>query len=81
MVKSSKGMARDCKKAFNILNMLSKEVGAYALGGSWTYNKKLIVQCKYETLKNWLFKNELDFNSSYMGNPSYETENLILMGY
>lgn len=76
-MKNLKGITRDCRKVFNILKTLGDEVGAYALLGTFTYSEKLILQCN-EKLVSWLEKNNLEFNSEYLNERAYETEDFIL---
>ena len=35
------------------LDILSKELGAYALGGSWSYDNNLQVQCKLSKITEY----------------------------
>lgn len=80
MVKNLKAMTIDCRKVLNLLNNFSQEVGAYGVASAWMYKEKLVLQCNPEKLKIWLEENSLEFNSSYIDSPAYETEYFILFG-
>lgn len=77
-MKSLKGITRDCRKTFNLLKSLSKEVGAYGVASTWMYKEKLVLQCNFEKLQIWLEENNLEFNTLYFERPAYETEEFIL---
>lgn len=79
-MKSLKGITRDCKKTFNLLKSLSKEVGAYAVS-SWKYEDKIELQCNTEKLRIWMEENNLEFNTLHNGELAYETEDFILFAY
>ncbi len=78
MVKNLKGLTRECRKTFNSLKSLSKEVGAYGIGSSWAYDEKLALQCDRKKLQIWLEENNLEFNTLRHGELAYETEYFIL---
>lgn len=59
-MKSVKGVLRAGRQAMNRLNILAKEVGAYAINVSWYYQGCLIFQCNIDKLKNFAEKNNLE---------------------
>ncbi|WP_462392440.1 hypothetical protein [Clostridium cadaveris] len=74
-------ISKDCRKTFNLLNSLSKEVGAYGILPSWSYEEKLELQCDRKKLQIWIEENNLKFNTLHHGEPAYETEDFILFAY
>lgn len=76
-MKNLKVITTECNRVINGLNTLKESVGAFAIIG---FYDKLTLQCD-ERLIKWLEKNKLEFNSEFIGDKAYETDDFILFCY
>lgn len=53
---------RKMRKALDMLKSLTELVGAYGVQTAWSYDKKIILHCDKDKLKEFLQKRDLEFN-------------------